>query len=138
MKRIQLLGIRFLLWSIIIFVFCTMPTPKLESPILFPHIDKVVHFGLFFLFGVFAYSWLVRKTSLGKLWSGIVTLLLVGFYGGLIEWLQGQYFQRSEDIWDWVADVLGGIMGVLLYPILHNIKTKVELRIRNRFFKNRR
>lgn len=41
-------------------------------------------------------------------------------YGALIEWLQDTYFDRSAEWWDWKADVLGGIAGILLYPLLHS------------------
>ena len=48
-KRTLILGIN-LLWTIIIFVLCVMPSDDLPNPRFdIPHIDKVVHFGMYFV-----------------------------------------------------------------------------------------
>lgn len=39
-------------------------------------------------------------------------------YGGIIEILQYNFFNRSGDVWDLLADVTGGIAGCLCYPFI--------------------
>ncbi len=117
-----------------------MPMPQIDTSatVNIPHADKIVHFGLFFLFSLFAYSWLRGKKRGHGFWNILTVLLLVAIYGGGIEWVQGKFFQRTADIWDWLADMLGGIFGVLSYPYLHYFKQKIVLRIRRRFAQKRR
>ena len=54
-------------------------------------------------------------------------MITIGFsfiYGGLIEVLQFKYFNRGGDWWDLFADVLGGVVGCLLYPAAKKQKDK--------------
>lgn len=115
---------RVLIWSLVILVLCLLPTKDLSKVDAFkiPHLDKIAHFGLFFLFAVFFYGWLLVAFAEHKKWNVLWTLLLVASYGFVIEWLQENYFSRSGDFLDWVADMIGGGFGVLLYPILHKTK----------------
>lgn len=130
MVRKQILWLRLLFWTIFIFVLCIVPIPKSNGVKLVPHLDKVAHFGLFFLFSAFAYGWLRESNKrFSKSMSVCIILLLTAIYGGLIEWLQGAYFARSADVWDWVADVVGGILGIICYPLLHKWRSMVENRL---------
>jgi len=53
----------------------------------------------------------------------IISLLLIGIYGGAIEFLQQNYFvNRSGDYMDLLADILGGITAIILYPWLKKQK----------------
>ena len=39
------------IWFLIIFVLCALPGEDIPDPRLnIPHLDKVVHFGMFFIF----------------------------------------------------------------------------------------
>ena len=86
---------RNIIWAGVIFFLCAIPSDSIPDPKLkIPHLDKVVHFGMF-------------------------------FYGGLIEVLQFKYFNRGGDWWDLFADVLGGVVGCLLYPTAKKQKDKL-------------
>jgi VanZ family protein len=88
-----------------------------------PYFDKMVHFGMFFVMGIFVCSELKIQTKLSNLWITIITLGIVAFYGGTIEILQHSYFyNRSGDFKDFVADVIGGIVAILLFPWLKKQK----------------
>lgn len=137
MKRKQLLWIRLLLWSLVILSLCSLPLPKIPSPNAIPHIDKIAHWGLFLLFSAFALGWLQETQYFTKSTNILWVLLLTAIYGGGIEWLQGKYFARSADIWDWVADMVGGVTGILLYPQLHRWRAQSETYLRSLFFKHR-
>ncbi|MBC5619980.1 MULTISPECIES: VanZ family protein [Butyricimonas] len=122
-----------LLWAGVIFFLCAIPSSSIPDPKLnIPHLDKVVHFGMFFIMSVFLCDALRHKLS-----SRACYLIAIGFsfaYGGLIEILQYKYFHRGGDWWDLLADVLGGIAGCLLYPTAKKIMDKLVAR----FCKNTR
>ena len=50
--------------------------------------------------------------------ENLIAMLVALIYGGGIEILQANFFNRSGDVWDLVADVSGGIAGCLCYPIV--------------------
>ncbi len=122
MKRQQAIRIRLLLWILFIFILCSIPVPATNTPKLIPHLDKLAHWGLFFFLGAFLYSY-IKKFDCCPF---VITLLFIAFYGGIIEWLQETYFSRTADFWDWVADVVGGITGILLYPFLYKMRRKYK------------
>ena len=119
------LFIRNIIWAIVIFVLCSIPGKELPetSLVVIPHFDKIVHFGMFFIMGIFIYSELSIQTALKRSWKTIFTLSIVVFYGGIIEYLQENYFEnRSGDYIDWLADALGGMFAIFLYPFLKKQK----------------
>lgn len=136
MKRRSILWIRLVLWTVVIFFLCTLPLPKIEMPKMIPYMDKLAHFGIFFLFSAFTFAWLQENRLFVKVANIALTLLLTAFYGALIEWLQGYYFERSSELWDWIADMLGGIFGILTYPFLHRCSLLAQQWVRKLFFKN--
>ena len=98
-KRTLILGIN-LLWTIIIFVLCVMPSDDLPNPRFdIPHIDKVVHFGMYFV-------------------SSLLMMYPLERY---------RHFSRAHiwciaiDWYDLLADVLGGTAGCLAYPAVKRL-----------------
>jgi len=116
---------RNILWAIVIFILCSIPGNDLPkaSLIPIPHFDKIVHFGMFFIMGIFLFAELSIQTNLKRITiTGIITLL-IALYGGLIEYLQQNYFiHRSGDYWDLTADILGGLFAIIMYPWLKKQK----------------
>lgn len=121
---------RTLLWAGIIFFLCAIPSSSIPDPKLnIPHLDKVVHFGMFFIMSIFLCSELRHQT---KLSLRACYLIAIGFsfvYGGLIEILQYTYFQRGAEWGDLIADVLGGMAGSLLYPTAKKYKDRLVARL---------
>lgn len=115
-----------------------MPVPKVDAPRNIPHLDKIAHFLLFFFFGAFVFGFLQERKIFNKIINAILVLLATAIYGGVIEWLQGDYFARSADIWDWWADMFGALGGVFSYSLLHSLRKKVEKYLRSLVFKNSR
>lgn len=79
-----------------------------------PHTDKIVHFVFYALLAFVFIRALIRdgvsvqKTTI----YGIVFPIL---YGGIIELLQEYYFPpRTGDIWDWLSDILGVLIGYFI------------------------
>ncbi|PXX95221.1 VanZ family protein [Marinifilum breve] len=110
---------RNIIWAIIIFILCSIPGNDLPktSAIHIPHFDKLVHFGMFFIMGIFLMAELSFQTKLKKSRIILITVLLVTTYGGAIEYLQQHYFtNRSGDYIDLAADILGGVVAIIIYP----------------------
>lgn len=76
-----------------------------EHLLLFPHIDKVVHFLIFSCLGyciVMAYPKI----------RFIIFVYIILIYGVITEILQGEMdWGRSGEVLDIVADLLGGLFG---------------------------
>jgi VanZ family protein len=95
-------------WSILIFMLCSIPGRDLPKVELFDNIDKLVHFGLFAVFVVFVH-WGVRVPRF------IDCLLLCLVFGyGLELYQKYMVVGRSFDVWDGVADTVGGCVAWLL------------------------
>ena len=106
-----------IVWAIIIFVLCTMPQSDLPQ-VKVPNIDKIAHFGCFLILSVFLSLLLHIKTRLKFLHIILFSTLLAFIYGGSIEILQSRFFNRTGDVKDLIADVLGGFVGALMYPVV--------------------
>ena len=116
---------RNIVWALIVFILCSIPGDDLPktSAIHIPHFDKIVHFGMFFIMGIFLMAELSFQTKLKQAYIILITVLLIAAYGGAIEYLQQHYFtNRSGDYIDLAADILGGIVAVILYPWLKKQK----------------
>lgn len=123
MKNISLL--KTSLWVIIIFILCSIPGNKIPSnPLVnIPHFDKIVHFGIFFILGIFVMSSLNIPKRTNKMRISLICMLIVFLYGGLIEVLQAYFFvNRSGDFYDLIADILGGLFAVLSFYYLKKQK----------------
>jgi len=76
------------------------------------HFDKWVHFGFFALL-----LWLwSRGLNITASKSFIIILSIATLYGFVVEVCQDQFIKnRSFDISDWIADVMGALAGVWFY-----------------------
>ncbi len=92
-----------LAWLLVLSIACLMPL-ELPGDDEFQLIDKLAHL-LMFAAGGF---WLGLR--LPALATGMALVAL----GLLIEWLQSLTTYRSAEFLDWLADVLGAALGLLL------------------------
>lgn len=107
---------RWLFWLFLIFISYKFLTPSAHSGIEIPHLDKIVHAGIFFVLAL-----LINKAHTT---SQKTQLLWFGIYGALIEVLQGLSGYRSADIFDWLADMLGVLLFFALVRIWPNLATQ--------------
>ena len=68
---------------------------------LFPHIDKVAHFGIFFVLAM-----VMDKAFKLPL---VVQILLLAGYGAAIEFMQDMLPYRQASVGDFVADFIGAV-----------------------------
>jgi VanZ family protein len=119
-RKLYLPGV---LWALIILVLSGYPGNKIpELPVL--QIDKIVHA---FMYAVLAICMAIPSTQQffikNKRWSIRWKIILFGvFYGGLMEVLQTNiYINRSGNWYDFLANTLGAILGILFFPYLLKI-----------------
>jgi len=109
-----------MLWALLIFILCAIPGKDI------PHVsflellefDKFVHASLFFVLLLLAVrgcklqDQFQRLSSQAKIISGTISII----YGGSLELMQSAFFvERSADIYDFIANSFGCIMGLVFY-----------------------
>jgi len=114
-----------ILWTLGIFIGCSLPGKDLPPVDLFDHFDKVVHFTFFF---VFAILWLgIRFPSLEGTKGWVLVVILSFSYGFFLEWYQINFVPgRSWDVWDGIADGVGGSFGCLFASKLYLWTNKLQ------------
>jgi len=108
--KYKILAVAYTIWLTAVSL---TPLEGIQLP-SFSYADKVVHFFLYFFLTVF---WLLAYPKLWhKRFRFIVAVILWGIF---IEFTQ-EYFipTRSGDIFDALANTLGGITGMFLYHYL--------------------
>ena len=109
-----------IVWALFIFYFCTMPPDKIPG-LRIPHMDKMVHFVFFFVQSALCSLLFNFRTRKSYLQIILLSTLLAFMYGGLIEILQSRFFNRTGDLYDLMADILGGFTGAIIYPAVLRI-----------------
>lgn len=84
--------------------------PPVEGLGTVKHLDKVVHFGLFFILAL-SVDWAFRW----KVWVSLSLLLLYGF---AVEVAQSHIPGLVPDLYDWFADLAGAASYFLLKPLV--------------------
>ncbi len=116
--RTTIIGIT-ILWTIIIFTLCALPGDAIPNPHFnIPHIDKIVHGGLFFIASLLLILPLVYYSHLPRWKAYLIACIYTLVYGGLIEILQFFFFNRSGELYDWIADFVGALIACLCYPLI--------------------
>jgi VanZ family protein len=106
-------------WAFLILALCAMPGKDI------PHVtwleaisfDKWVHAGVFFVLVILGLRGLLHlRPARSRQNANLLTLLPALCYGGLLEVLQGAVFvDRSADVFDFIANSFGCVMGVVLF-----------------------
>lgn len=107
------------LWTILIFVACLIPGREVPH-VSIPLADKWVHL---IIFAGFSFLWLCTIKAAGAK-AGWLMLLLSLALGYTVELLQGSGITtgRSYDLYDVLADGIGGALGILLfYPFRNKV-----------------
>jgi len=110
-------------WTILISILCFMQTPGSESTgVFFTGFDKLVHLGFFYVLTVLLFFGKIRYQH--NYSFSILTIfkiiLITASIGGGIELVQLFFFSyRSAEWWDFGSDMIGVLMGVFSYVLLH-------------------
>jgi VanZ family protein len=103
-----------LIWLVLICIGLFLPARDLPvKPFLFiPYFDKMVHFGLFFVFALLLYRPYKQLNLKYMLWAPLTALT----FGALLESVQRTISAtRDTDIHDFMANTAGVIVSILVY-----------------------
>lgn len=119
-----------ILWAIIILILCGAPSSEFPSVgfLNIPHLDKIVHFGLYLVFTLLILSETNTKRMFGGLERKtiIISLFIAIAYGLLIELMQLLVFEsRGAEFWDFMANAIGAIIAVLLYKLVNRLSKRL-------------
>ncbi|MES2650782.1 MAG: VanZ family protein [Bacteroidota bacterium] len=113
-----------IIWSVIILVLCNIELPEGSGTegFFFSGFDKLAHLGFFYVLTIllfygkinFQHNYSFRSLTIFKI------ILISATLGGGIEFLQWKIFTyRSAEWWDFGCDMIGSLMGVFSYVLLH-------------------
>jgi VanZ family protein len=105
------------LWLALICYGLFLPAQNLPvKPLLqLPHFDKIVHFGLFFVFSLLLFRPFKKLKASHLFWAPVTAILL----SGLLESVQRTISStRSSNIYDFAANVSGILVSILVFHFL--------------------
>jgi VanZ family protein len=110
-------------WSAVILILCCMKMPASSGPgFFFEGFDKLVHLGFFFVLTVLLFfGRILEKKKYDFRFLSVFNILLITSTIGIgIELIQWKFFPyRSAEAWDFVCDMLGVLMAICSYVLLH-------------------
>jgi hypothetical protein len=112
-------------WTIIILVLCNIKMPDTGGGgFFFIGFDKMTHMGFFFVLSVLLFYGKIKyQHNFGFRTLTIFKIIMISaLIGGGIELLQWKVFTyRSAEWWDFGCDMLGCLMAVFSYVVLHKL-----------------
>lgn len=110
-----------LVWALLIYFASSIPASDLPDIFLLKF-DKLVHVGIFFVFGFLTYRAFepLRKRESFSIKRMVLAVIIVVAYGTIDELHQGSVPGRTLDLYDLLADTVGGILsGGFAYMYYH-------------------
>ena len=112
------------LWAVMVLVLCNMHVPDDDQThgFFFDGFDKMAHLGFFYVLTVLLfYGKINHQHNFNFRSLTIFKIILISVVlGGGIELLQWKFFTyRSAEWWDFACDMIGCLMGVFSYVLLH-------------------
>jgi VanZ family protein len=105
-----------IIWLGLIFFASLTSSDKIPDFQLFPHVDKVIHFCMYLVlsFSLIPALLINKKYKKGYLLSFIISV----FFGFLMEYFQQVLaIGRSAELFDFLANTIGSIAGILIYQL---------------------
>lgn len=111
--------------SIAIAVLSLLEAPYVTAAQQFS--DKLLH-SLGYLVLAITAIWAIADQPLHQVWKYLIAWLYVTVYGGIIELLQAFCTRtRTGDWLDWLADMLGAMVGLLFVFIVSKIMPRHDI-----------
>ena len=118
---------KIILWASILCLLSlgnTNKIPKIHR-INIPHLDKIAHLGMYFIFSFLLYTSFSRGSAGKNFWKMTICLAITLFYGALMEILQYLLTNyRTADKYDMLFNSIGAVLGIIGYNIFYRIKLK--------------
>ena len=103
-----------LAWMIVISSLSSVPADNIPD-LGVVGADKFVHFTEFLVFGILLLRALSSNLKISLFWIAVLSIIVFCFYAAIDElhqlWIPG----RCVDIFDFLADVSGALLGAFLY-----------------------
>ena len=117
-------NILWFLWMIVVMGLYSIPGSDLESMSFWQamSLDKLAHLICFAILSLTMAAGFRRQNLFGGLNSHPFRYaILIGvIYGGVLELIQGAVFEeRHSDVYDFVANSLGVIFGIVIFRIIY-------------------
>ena len=111
------LFIKPFVWLALICYGLFLPAEDLPvKPLLeIPHFDKLVHFGLFFVFSLLLFRPFKKLETKYLFWAPLTAILLSGFLESIQRTISST---RSSNIYDFIANVSGILVSILVFHFL--------------------
>lgn len=106
--------IKPIIWLTLICYGLFLPAEELpvKSLLHIPHFDKVVHFGLFFVFSLLLFSPYKKLKTKQLIWAPLTAL----FFGTLLESIQHTFSSsRNSNVYDLIANTVGILTSILAF-----------------------
>lgn len=119
------------IWAVTLFLLSSTSKTMPEGGLEIPHIDKVLHFGYFMGGGFMFSAWQLLKNRTGIPFAlrFLIPALIFAVIGALDEYHQTFTPGRSgNDPFDWLADLLGAITGMIIANRIHPLFLKFSSR----------
>ena len=97
-----------LAWAAVILILTSIPVPRIGAP---ASTDKVVHLAVYAVLGVL----LARAPHRPRVGTLVALAAGAALFGALDEFHQRFIPGRSASVDDWVADAVGGALGIIAY-----------------------
>jgi VanZ family protein len=120
-----------IIWTCVVLFLSLSSGENLPDPlwIEFPHIDKVVHFIMYFVFALALIHDLQHYSKI-RLNHGqiiLISVLAVIGWGGFLEILQRiPSIHRNSDFFDFLTNTVGAVVASLLYRIFEPLLNKIN------------
>jgi len=130
MNRFLRYWLPLIAYCLLIFLQSSSDNPVDLPPIA--NVDKVLHAGAYGLLGILFYRAYRSRWPSASGWTMANASLLSAAFYGLTDEIH-QYFVpgRSADPWDWLADTVGAMLGVVAYHALLHLQSRRAASWRN-------
>ncbi len=108
-------------WTALIIILLLIPAKQIsKSEILIPHIDKIIHFGIFSLWGI------IFQTETKSKFRVLYTVLIGSGFAVVSEFAQ-KYLTttRTFDYFDILADFIGIIISIFIFRFYEKFRNRV-------------
>lgn len=114
-----------IVWAICIYIASSIPAGRIQWWLLH-RFDKVIHLGIFFVFGLLVYRGLHQWSAPTQFsYKRVIFMLMVVLgYGLFDEMHQGSTPGRSVDFRDFLADVAGGILAGTVVTVMNYMQER--------------
>lgn len=122
-QRRRLLGKDWTLIAFWLLAFIATHLPRIPQSIK-PVSDKTLHSVSFTILAGLL-SWVLHNRVTGIVRHGAIVIVIIALYGAVDELLQIPV-GRHCDFYDWIADMVGGVFGLILFHLANRANRMVR------------